>query len=241
MAPSSTRIRSAAMRRRVDSLLGSLTGGTLTGSSLFALADGEDARVPLFDRPHSEEMADRINKVGAVQGVEVKIGDALIDEVQHLLGGDRGGDQLARRRLLVEALETRGKPLRYRGAGARGEIPGLLEILYRENAGHDRDADAGGTHAVEIAKVKAVVEEELGDRARCTGVDLGLEHVDIGGERGTVRVLFRIRGNRDFKVGYALYAGDEVGGVTVAAGMRRVSFVEAAGRVAAQRHDMAHA
>jgi hypothetical protein len=54
-------------------------------------------------------------------------------------------------------------------------------------------------------------------------------------------MLFRIGGDRHFDVGDALDAGDEVGGVAIAAGMRRVALAEAAGRIAAQRHDVAHA
>ena len=39
----------------------------------------------------------------------MEVGDAAIDEVEHLLGGDRGGDQLARRRVVVEPLEALGR------------------------------------------------------------------------------------------------------------------------------------
>ena len=54
-------------------------------------------------------------------------------------------------------------------------------------------------------------------------------------------MLLRIGGDRDLEVGDALDAGDEIGGVDVAAGMRRVALADAAGRIAAQRHDVAHA
>ena len=151
-------------------------------------------------RPQPKQMADRIDQVGAVHGVEVEIGDAVIDQIEHLFGGDRGSDQLARRRIVVEAVEAIGEPGGHRGAGARGEILGLREILHRQDAGHDRDVDAGRAHAVEIAEIKTVLEKELGDRARRAGIDLGLEHVDVGGDRGAVRMLFRIGGDRDFDV-----------------------------------------
>ena len=96
-------------------------------------------------------------------------------------------------------------------------------------------------HAVEIAEVKVVLEEELGDRARRAGIDLGFEHVDVGCDRGTVRMFLRIGRHRHFEIGEALDAGDQIGGIAVAAGMRRVRLAGAAKRIAAQRHDMAHA
>ena len=54
-------------------------------------------------------------------------------------------------------------------------------------------------------------------------------------------MFFRIGRDRHLDVGEALDAGDEVGGVAVAAGMRRVALAEPAGGIAAQRHDVAHA
>ena len=37
-------------------------------------------------RPQPEQMADGVNQIGAVHGVEVEIGDAAVDEIEHLLG-----------------------------------------------------------------------------------------------------------------------------------------------------------
>ena len=96
-------------------------------------------------------------------------------------------------------------------------------------------------HSVEVAEVKVVLEEELGDRARGAGIDLGFEHVDVGCDRRTVGMLFRIGRHRYFEVGEPLDAGDQIGGVAVAAGMRRVLLAGAGQRIAAQRHDVAHA
>ena len=63
---------------------------------------------------------------------------------------------------------------------ALGEILHLLEVLHRQDARHDRDVDAARAHPVEIAEIEIVLEEELRDRARRAGIDLGLEHVDVG-------------------------------------------------------------
>src|ERR1700740_3649469 len=91
----------------------------------------------------------------------MKIGDAVVNEIEHLFGSDRGGNQLACRRIIVETVEALREPSGYGGPGARGEIFRLLEILHRQNAGHDRNVDAGGPHAVEIAEIKVVLEKEL--------------------------------------------------------------------------------
>ena len=80
-------------------------------------------RSPAGDRKlaQSEQMADRVDQVGAVHRVEVEVAHAAIDQVEHLLGGDRGGDQLARRHVVVEPGEAVGEPGRDRGAAALRE------------------------------------------------------------------------------------------------------------------------
>ena len=72
-------------------------------------------------RPQPEQMADRVNQIGAVHGVEVEIGDAAVDEIEHLFGGNRGGNELAGGRVVIEAVEAVGQPIRHRGAAARRE------------------------------------------------------------------------------------------------------------------------
>src|SRR5262249_31608708 len=134
MAPSSTRMRSAASWRSVCSR-GDGTGTDIrTNSGALALGFCESGHGLLALRralrPQSQQMADRVDEVGAVHGVEVEVGDAAIDQIEHLLGGDRGGDELAGRGVLVEAVDALRQPIRQRGAAARGEILGLLEILH---------------------------------------------------------------------------------------------------------------
>ena len=115
-------------------------------------------------------MAHRVNQVGAVHGVEVEIGHAAINQIDHLLGGNGGGDQLAGGGIVLEPFEPLGQPSRYRSAGAFGKAPGLLEILHRQDARHDRHIDAVRAHAVEIAEVKIVIEEKLRDGAGGAGL-----------------------------------------------------------------------
>src|SRR3954454_4218945 len=105
-------------------------------------------------------MADGVDEVGAVHGVEMELGHAAIDEIEHLLGRDRGGNELAGVDILLEPLESMLQPLRYASARPRREIRRLLEVLHRQDAGHERDVDAARPDGVEIAKVEVVVEEE---------------------------------------------------------------------------------
>src|SRR5882762_2239411 len=92
MAPSSTRMRSRASASRAVRL-GEV--GTVIGSSGFLRAIGANA----------EQMADREHEVGAVHGVEVEGVDAVLGELLHLAGGNGGGNQLARIRIVVEPVE----------------------------------------------------------------------------------------------------------------------------------------
>src|SRR5215470_19395846 len=126
MAPSSTRMRSAA-RRRNSASIGEISitrppsgarrfraaapcrarrtarsaarPGFAPVAWLYARysAATHSSRRLLHGRAQAQQMADRVDQVGTVHGVEVKIGHAAIDEVEHLLGGDRGGYQLAGR------------------------------------------------------------------------------------------------------------------------------------------------
>src|SRR6202162_2900813 len=80
MAPSSTRMRSAASRRSVVSV-GDFFDADATmdlRALLFRSDAGADAGCTA--RPQAEQMADRVNEIGAVHGVEVKVGHAVIDQ-----------------------------------------------------------------------------------------------------------------------------------------------------------------
>src|ERR1700728_1709381 len=166
MAPSSTRMRSAASRRSVVSVGDFFDKDATMELCALLFRSNASADAGRAARPQTEQVADRVNEIGAVHGVEVKVRYAVIDQVEHLLGGDGGGDQLAGGGIVVEAVEAVGEPGRHRGAAARGESFRGLEILHRQNSRHDRDVDARGADPVEIAEIKIVLEKELGDRAR---------------------------------------------------------------------------
>src|SRR5580700_10398130 len=92
MAPSSTRMRSAASRRSVVSVGDFFDVDATMDLRALLFGDSAGADTGRGARPQAEQMADRVDEVGAVHGVEVKISDAVIDQIEHLLGGDGGGD-----------------------------------------------------------------------------------------------------------------------------------------------------
>src|SRR5438552_11680459 len=167
MAPSSTRMRSRAAASRAVRF-GEIE--TLIGSGSFLRAIGTN----------SQEMADREHEVRAVHGVEVKGIDAVLGELLHLAGGDSCRHQLARLGVIVEAFKLVGEPARHRGARSCHEVPRLLEIVHRHDAGHDRNVDTAGADTIEVAEVEIVIEEHLRDGTRRAGIDLGLQRIDVG-------------------------------------------------------------
>ena len=188
-----------------------------------------------------EQAADRVDELGPVHRVEVQVGHAGVDQAEHLLGGDVGGDQLAGVRIVLEPGEAGRQPGRDRRAALGREAARLLEVLHRHDARHDRDVDAAGSDAIDVAEVVVVVEEELRDRPVGAGVDLGGEHVEVGVDGRALGVLLGVRRHRDLGVVEALDAGDQIGGVAVAVGVRLVAVADAAGGIAAQGDDVAHA
>src|SRR6202045_508917 len=227
MAPSSTRMRSRASASRAIRLADT---GTVIGSGSFLRAIGPDA----------EQMADGEYEVGAVHGVEMKGIDAVFCQFLHLAGGDGGRHQLACVRVVVEAFEFFREPVRHAGAGARDKIAGLLEIVHRHDAGHDRNIDAARAYPVEVAKVEVVVEEHLRDGAGRTCIDLGFEHIDVGIEVGAFGVLLGIGGDRNFDGAMlGLDAGHELCRTAIALGMLGVGRANAARRIAAKGYDVA--
>src|SRR5580692_2878681 len=151
IAPSSTKMRSAAScLSGVSFWDADLVWDADLGIGLRALRFRLQRRAGagILARPKSEQMADRVNQIGAVHGIEVEVGHAVIDEIQHLFGRDGSGDQLAGRSVGVEAIEAIGKPFRNGRAAARGKGLRGLEVLNRQNSRHDRNIDTGSAHAI---------------------------------------------------------------------------------------------
>src|SRR3989304_5201619 len=181
MAPSSTRMRSAASAR-------SSRSSSETGSTADMAGFLRRYIIPRH-RPQTQKMAERKPQIGAVQRIEMKVGDAMIDQFEHLLGRYTGGDELSRPHVVIEARESLGEPPRHRGVGLFRETSGLLEILHRQNPRHDRRRDAAPARALDEAVISVVIEEELGDRPARAGIKLAREHVEIVVDRPTLRML----------------------------------------------------
>src|SRR6266404_6113892 len=164
--------------------------------------------------------------------------DAVGVQAAALFGGDRGGDQAPRVGIVVEAVEMAGHPIRDRGAAGGGHLLQLGEIGDREDAWHDRYPDAGGVRAIAEAQEKIDIEEELSDRAAGARVELALQVVEVVLGTLRFRVNLGIGGDTDLEIGDALQSPDEIGGISVAAGIRRV-MLDAARRITAQRNDVA--
>src|ERR1700730_14229800 len=131
-----------------------------------------------------------------------------------------------------------GHPVRDRGAAGGGHLLQLGEIGDWEDAWHDRYPDAGGVRAVAEAKKQIDIEEKLTDRAAGTGVELALQVVEVVLGARRFRVGLGIGGDADLEIGDALQSPDEISGVSVAAGIRRV-MLDAARRITAQRNNVA--
>ena len=69
-------------------------------------------------RPQAQQVTDREDEVGAIHCVEVEGRDPAIDKIEHLLGGNSRGNQLACRRIVIEALKPLCDPARHRRAAA---------------------------------------------------------------------------------------------------------------------------
>ncbi len=69
-------------------------------------------------RAQTQQVADGVHEIGAVERVEMELLHAFINEVHGLLGGDGGGDEMAGRRIVFKAVEAAGEPRGHAGAGA---------------------------------------------------------------------------------------------------------------------------
>ena len=111
------------------------------GVQLAALPRMRSCRCGRLRGANAEQMADRDDQVGAVERVEMEFVDAVRVQPPALLGGERGRDETARIRIIVEPLEMRRHPGRDRGAARRGHALQLREIGDRQDPRHDRHLD----------------------------------------------------------------------------------------------------
>ena len=77
--------------------------------------------------------------------------------------------------------------------------------------------------AVAEAQKHIDIEEELGDRAAGAGIELALQIVEIVAGAARRGMGLGIGGDADLEIGDALQPGDEIGGIGVAARVRRIA------------------
>src|SRR5580700_4462636 len=102
MAPSSTRMRSAASRRSIVSVADFFDADATMDLRALLFRSNASGNTWRGARPQPEQTADGVDEIGAVHGVEVKVRDAVIHQVEHLLGSDNGGDHFAGGGIVVE-------------------------------------------------------------------------------------------------------------------------------------------
>src|ERR1700690_2238606 len=110
-------------------------------------------------------MADGVREFGSIQGVEVKLADAVLTQALHLLDGHIRGDHAARIRIVLQSVEALAQPRRHGRAAAFGEAQELRKARDRQYAGNDVGTNAGAHAAIAVAQENIRKEEELGNGA----------------------------------------------------------------------------
>ncbi len=190
---------------------------------------------------HAQQVADRIGQLGAVERVEMEVAHAARIERAAQFGGDRGGDQLARRGGRP-ALRT-GPPssagisapqasanLRVCATLVTGRMPGRIGASMPCAAATVAEPEEGFGR-----------EEELRDRAGGAGVQLALQIVEVGLRVRRIGMGFGIGGDRNVEGRDAPSAprpGPRRWHSRPGCGTNSAPVVR---RIAAQRDDVAHA
>uniref|UniRef100_A0A0N4ZXP4 EF-hand domain-containing protein n=1 Tax=Parastrongyloides trichosuri TaxID=131310 RepID=A0A0N4ZXP4_PARTI len=227
-APTAVQHQNALFRRRVQ------------GGDPFGAVQGRSHLRNSLGFTHAQHPTDRIDQLGPVQGVEVEVRKALFLQAGAGLGGDGGGQQLARLRVVVQPVEVASQPVGQGRAARRRHPLQARKVGHRHDAGDQGNGHPRRPHPVAETQEGLDVEEELGHGARGAGVDLGLQHLDVVVDGRAFRVLFRIGADRDLKPADAGDGGGQFGGVGVAVCARRIGAADArrTGRVAAQGDDV---
>ena len=151
----------------------------------------------------------------------MKLVDAGRLQSSALLGRHRGGGELSRLRIVVQALEKFPHPGRYGCAAFGAEPSDAGEIGDRQNAGNDGHGDARRPGPVAEPEKDIDIEKELGDGLGRAGVDLALEIVEVAGGALGLGMALRVGGDADFEIGDAAQAGDQAA-VALATGPERL-------------------
>ena len=101
-----------------------------------------------------------------------------------LIDCDRNGHQLAGVRIVVQPFEQFGHAVRNGGAAAVAKFNDLGEIRHRQDARDNRNVDPRRVDPVAESQKIVRLKKILRDSLCCAGVDLALQIVEIGFQRG---------------------------------------------------------
>ena len=161
------------------------------------MREGVRGRGPLRVRCHSHERENVEDRLGLVEGVEV---DARSTRVQDGVNeaGSEGRAELVAALLLLETSQCRQKLFGDLDTGEVLDAAQARRIRGRQQAGNNRDSDAGATGALDEGRVNFGVPEQLRDREGRTRRLLDEEALDLLlGRRARRRVTRWERGDRN--------------------------------------------
>src|SRR5215472_17906077 len=125
----------------------------------------------------------------------MKLADPVAAQLLDLLDRDRGGDQAAGLRIVIESIEALAQPRRDARAAGTREAQYLRKARDGQDPRHERRVEAECGATITKAQKHPDVVEELRDGARRTRVDLALEIVQVR-RRGTgLRVNLGVGGH----------------------------------------------
>src|ERR1700722_14878733 len=188
MAPSSMtrRSRSSAMKACAREFF---CGGVGTSSHL---RFGQS-------RPQAQGMTDRVGELRAIQRVEMKLLHTVLAQALHLFDRHIGGDHAARLGLIIQSVEALPQPRRHGCAAALSEAQQLGKARDRQDAGHQRHANARRHAALAIAQKHIGIEEELRDATPRARIDLALQILQIRLDAARFRVPLRVCRHRNIE------------------------------------------
>ena len=144
--------------------------------------------------------------------------DAVGIEVDNLVGGVDDAGLLHGVWIATELVHERLEALRHERTGKLDGAFDLVCVRDGHDAGEHRAVHACVAELVKEAEEKVVVEDHLRREEVCACFDLFLEVLDVVGLVGAFRVLFRVAGSANAKIGIAsLEFADEFHSVVVVA------------------------
>ena len=165
-------------------------------------------------------MGNGVGQLGPIKRVKVKLIDTVGLQYTHLFRRHDRCHEAPKLRIIFCAFKHMAQPDRDVCSAHGRELRRLGVVGYRHDPRHDRCRDTGGKAALEKTKISCRIKKILSDGAGGAGIKLTLEVVQIVAWAESARMRLRIGRNRNLEIGNVFQAGNEVGGIGVATGMR---------------------